>query len=545
MIAVILSERDFDYELQALVSSFFPGQPSRVIIEQGQDKDSIWNMVQQDESEMLLWIGIELGQTKIRVWTCWRYRDTFKTSAAVHADGQKEGKLADTDLGYFREMEESVTGSEDFHKHQDKTAHPYRTLYKNKLKGILFELLAQIEPEQLPEEISLAVPVWGTMTGVRPTKIPMNRLLAGESVQQVYHSLINEYHCTQEKAKLCTQIAAREAQLLQGMDYERGYSLYVGIPFCPTTCLYCSFPSHPMERFGGLVPQYLEALKKEIRFCGKHMGGEGLASIYIGGGTPTTLSAGQLLELIGCIRESFPVEQALEFTVEAGRPDSITEEKLSALYRAGVDRISINPQTMQDKTLQGIGRQHTAEQIREVFLLARECGFSNINMDLIAGLPGETVNDFEDTLCQLKELNPDSITVHSLVVKRASKLREMLDRAEIVPGQRAQRMEQMMRQAQRFAEEHDYQPYYMYRQKNSAGHAGGSGQENIGFAREGKECLYNILMMEELQGIVAVGAGASTKYYDREKRIVSRGENVKSVTDYIDRIEEMLERKRV
>lgn len=521
MIAVVLSERDFDYELQALINSFFPGQQSRVTIKQRQDGDSIRKMVRQEESEVSLWVGIELGQTKIRVWTCWR------------------------DSEYFSEMEEAVTGNEDFHKHEDKTAHPYRTFYKNKLKGLLFELLNRIEPEKLPEGISLTVPAWGTMTGVRPTKIPMNRLMAGESAEQVYSSLISEYQCTQDKAALCTQIAAREAKLLRGLDYEYGYSLYVGIPFCPTTCLYCSFPSYPMERFGALVPKYLEALKKEIRFCGKHMGGDGLTSVYVGGGTPTTLSAGQLTELIECIRESFPVEQALEFTVEAGRPDSITEEKLSALYRAGVDRISVNPQTMQDKTLQRIGRLHTAEQVREIFLLARECGFSNINMDLIAGLPGETVHDFEDTLCQLNEMNPDSITVHSLVVKRASKLREMLDGAENVPGQRVQQMEQMTQRAQRFAKEYGYQPYYMYRQKNSAGHTGGSGQENIGFAREGKECLYNILMMEELQGIVAVGAGASTKYYDRDKRIVSRGENVKSVTDYINRIEEMLERKRV
>lgn len=213
------------------------------------------------------------------------------------------------------------------------------------------------------------------------------------------------------------------------------------------------------------------------------------------------------------------------------------------LRQFGVERISVNPQTMQDKTLQSIGRHHTVEQTKEVFALARECGFENINMDLIIGLPGETPEDFEDTLKQIKALDPDSITIHSLVVKRASRLRRLLDEGAVPEEERARRMEQMMELGSAFAAENGYQPYYMYRQKNTAGYAGSSGQENIGFAREGKECLYNILIMEEMQSIAALGAGASTKCYDRQRRIVSRVENVKSVTDYISRIDEMLQRK--
>jgi oxygen-independent coproporphyrinogen-3 oxidase len=201
---------------------------------------------------------------------------------------------------------------------------------------------------------------------------------------------------------------------------------------------------------------------------------------------------------------------------------------------------------MQDATLQRIGRRHSVAEVKDAFRLARECGFDNINMDLIIGLPGETVADFGDTLRQVEELEPDSVTIHSLVIKRASKLRELLDASEEgLSLERAERMEQMFAMGQSFARQHGYNPYYMYRQKNSAGYGGSTGQENIGFAKAGKECLYNILIMEEMQSILAVGAGASTKYYDKEKKTVSRVENVKSVTDYINRIDEMLERKRV
>ncbi|MDE6567606.1 MAG: coproporphyrinogen dehydrogenase HemZ, partial [Lachnospiraceae bacterium] len=273
--------------------------------------------------------------------------------------------------------------------------------------------------------------------------------------------------------------------------------------------------------------------------------------IYIGGGTPTTLSAEQLRELILHVKSCYPVSENCEFTVEAGRPDSITREKLMALREQGLDRISVNPQTMQQKTLDLIGRRHTVGETEEAFRLARELEFSNINMDLIIGLPGETVSDFQDTLNRIQALDPDSITIHSLVIKRASRLRSVLEEQAAAAGKsveelergRGEQMEQMLLLGEKFAMEHGYKPYYMYRQKNSAGHAGSTGQENIGFARPGSECLYNILIMEEKQTIVAVGAGASTKLYHSDLGQVSRVENVKSITDYIDRVEEMVNRK--
>ena len=278
-----------------------------------------------------------------------------------------------------------------------------------------------------------------------------------------------------------------------------------------------------------------------------------MTSIYVGGGTPTTLTAMQLDRLISCIKENFPMELGYEFTIEAGRPDSITREKLEVMYNHGVRRISVNPQTMQQKTLDLIGRKHTVEQTIEAFRLARHVGFDNINMDLIIGLPGENEDDFRDTLHRIKELNPDSLTIHSLVVKRASRLRSVLDEEEkknsgkadgiLSENDKAAVMEKMLDIGQKFAKSEGYEPYYMYRQKNSAGHFGSSGQENIGYARKGKECIYNILIMEEKQGILAAGAGASTKKMLADEK-VKRCENVKDITSYISRVDEMIERKR-
>lgn len=513
MITIVLSERDFDYELQALVNSFFPGQKSCVLI--GDEE------IYEQEAQSGLCIGIVFQMKEIQISV----------------------------LSKVRRLEEkvAVSGADDWHKHEDKSAHPYRTYYKNELKRLLFQLLCRLEKEDLPDGVNKRIPDWGTMTGVRPTKIPMNELLQGRTETEVEESLRKWYCCKEEKLDLCLSIAKREAKLLKDVDFDGGYSLYIGIPFCPTTCLYCSFTSYPFGQFGHLAKEYLQALKKEIQAVAKECDGHSLTSIYMGGGTPTTLTADQLDELLTCVRQCFPVEKRYEFTVEAGRPDSITREKLEVLRKHDVERISVNPQTMQQKTLDLIGRRHSVEDTRRAFLLAREMGFTNINMDLIVGLPEETAEDFADTLSQLHELKPDSLTVHSLVIKRASRLRSVLEESgDFVKAEeeRCYQMERMLSMAQEYAQKEQYFPYYMYRQKNSAGHFGSSGQENIGYSKEGKECLYNILIMEEMQTIVAVGAGASTKIYHPKKKIVSRVENVKNITDYISRIDEMIERKK-
>lgn len=540
MITIILSERDFDYEIQALVNSFFPGGHSRVLIQQEIDIADFSEYSEED--------GAARSVSGLLIRICMSMKEIF---ISVECQSVKLDRSA------------TVTGAEDWHKRGKKLAHPYRTYYKNELKKLLFLLLRDYPEESLPSTLTRNIPVWGTMTGVRPTKIAMNALLSvisGEAdgqklsaslKKQVRQSLQREYLCSSQKAELAVQIVSKEYQLLEQLSYENAYSLYIGIPFCPSTCLYCSFPSYSLEQFGHLTGDYLQALKREISAAAGLMAGRSLSAVYIGGGTPTTLSAKQLEELLSHVRQQYPLSDACEFTVEAGRPDSICRNQLQVLREMGVDRISVNPQTMQQKTLDLIGRRHTVTQTKEAFCLARDLGFSNINMDLIAGLPGEEAEDFQDTLRQIHELDPDSVTIHSLVIKRASRLRSILEEqaaigrisVEELEQHRGEQMEQMLELGKHFAQQYGYEPYYMYRQKNSAGHAGSSGQENIGFARKGRECLYNILIMEEKQTIVAVGAGASTKLYHPELGQVSRVENVKNVVDYITRVEEMIERK--
>lgn len=511
MVKIILPERDFGYELQALVASFFPGQQIQAEV-YGEEHSNA-----KEDKEPLATINIKWSQYKIS------------------ADFQAKSFLIS--------RQSFVTGDGDWHKHIDKSPHPYRTYYKNVLKKLVFCLIKDFPEEMLPEGLIRCIPAWGTMTGVRPVKIVMDEILKDKDIASIRESLDSVYCLDSEKAELAIQVATCEAELLKKADYGSGYSLYIGIPFCPTTCLYCSFASNPY--YTELADAYLEALFKEMEYSSDIFKDRKLASVYIGGGTPTALNARQLSNLMEALHRYFPLDKSVEFTVEAGRPDSITEEKLKVLYRHGTGRISVNPQTMQQKTLDIIGRRHTARQTADAFNLARKNGFDNINMDLITGLPGETAEDFKNTLSQIRELAPDSLTIHSLVVKRASKLREKIQEDGKEDGSRAMYMEEMFNLGQQFAREQGYHPYYMYRQKNSAGCTGSAGQENIGYAKEGKECLYNILIMEEVQTIAACGAGASTKIYDDGIKQVRRIENVKDVTQYIERIGEMIERKRV
>ncbi len=510
MVKIILPERDFDYELQALVASFFPGQQVQVEVCVEKPGNA------REDEELLAIINIKWSKYKIS------------------ADFQAKSFLIS--------RQSFVTGDGDWHKHIDKSAHPYRTYYKNVLKKLVFNLIKDFPEEMLPEGLARRVPAWGTMTGVRPVKIVMDEILKGNDINCIRKNLDKVYCLNSEKAELALQVAACEAGLLKKAGYGSGYSLYIGIPFCPTTCLYCSFASNPYYK--ELADAYLEALFKEMEYSSQIFKDRKLSSVYIGGGTPTALDAWQLSKLLEALHRYFPVDKSVEFTVEAGRPDSITEDKLKVLHSHGTGRISVNPQTMQQKTLDIIGRRHTARQTADAFKLARKNGFNNINMDLITGLPGETAKDFKDTLSQIRELGPDSLTIHSLVIKRASKLREKIQEDGIEDGSRVLYMEEMFNIGQQFAMEQGYHPYYMYRQKNSARCVGSAGQENIGYAREGKECLYNILIMEEKQTILALGAGASTKLYHMGMGQVERIENVKNVNDYIRRIDEMIGRKK-
>lgn len=401
-----------------------------------------------------------------------------------------------------------------------------RKRYRDEVKRAVYRMLSKETGQELP---------WGTLTGVRPVKQVLERMEAGESPEAIDAFLQREYYCSREKRDLSLAVAAKEKKLLAQLDYKNSYSLYLGVPFCPTTCLYCSFTSYPLERFGHLTGDYVEALKREIAASASFLAEKRLAAVYFGGGTPTALSTAELREVIRTVKSYFPVRQAAEWTVEAGRPDSITPEKLQMLMEEGVTRISINPQTMNQKTLDLIGRRHTAEQIREACAAARVAGFTNINMDLILGLTGENADDVEKTLRQIGELAPDSVTVHTLAVKRAARLN--IER-EQYRGKGAVQVRDMLAASVRFAKQYGYEPYYLYRQKNME-----ENLENVGYAKDGKEGLYNILIMEEKHSILALGAGGATKLVFSGGGRVERSENVKSLKDYLERTEEMIARK--
>ena len=402
-----------------------------------------------------------------------------------------------------------------------------RTERKNRLKRRLYRELSARTGKILP---------WGTLTGIRPTKIAMGKLEDGLTAEEIRAFLQNEYLVGEEKSSLAVEIAFREKEILKNIDYEEGYSLYIGIPFCPTTCLYCSFTSYPMTKWEPRMGEYLDALFQEIDWTAERFRKKKLNTIYIGGGTPTSLSPELLDRLLKKICESFDFRDLQEFTVEGGRPDSITRRKLEVLKSYPVTRISINPQTMRQETLRRIGRRHTVEAIEEAFLLAREIGFDNINMDIILGLPEETPEDVEDTVRRIEALRPDSLTVHSLAVKRASRLK-MEAEGTVVAGGTQEESEAMMAAAAAGAKRMGLYPYYLYRQKNMAGNL-----ENVGFAAPEKAGIYNILIMEEKQSIVALGAGPVSKRIYPDGRI-ERSDNVKDVNLYMEKTGEMIERK--
>ncbi|MDO4942559.1 MAG: coproporphyrinogen dehydrogenase HemZ [Lachnospiraceae bacterium] len=445
--------------------------------------------------------------------------------------GEKIKKVSDTSDQFDLYVKVKVTGEQvAFSLIQDDNVIGEEHcigLTRDPVKDGLYRLFHKATGKNLP---------WGTLTGVRPTKIALEKIEDGKTHQETVDHFLNTYHCTSQKAEICTKIAEYENQILKGIEYEDQYSLYIGIPFCPSTCLYCSFTSYPIAAYRNRVDDYISAVQKEIQYVSQTCKDKKLISVYIGGGTPTSVDAGQLERLLLMIRHYFDFTYVREFTVEAGRPDSITKDKLEVLLQCGVTRISINPQTMNDETLKLIGRAHTVEQTIRAFELARETGHRNINMDMIVGLPGEDIRHVQHTLEEIYRLKPDSLTVHSLAVKRAANLNIQMERyRSMIKGA----TNEMLELVDAYAEKLGLSPYYLYRQKNIPGNL-----ENIGYAKPRLECIYNILIMEEKQDIIAIGAGASSKYIfnDRTPRI-QRTENVKNVDQYIERIDEMIRRK--
>lgn len=398
---------------------------------------------------------------------------------------------------------------------------------KNRLKLAIYESLSERTKKTLP---------WGTLTGIRPTKISLGMIEEGADDEQVSSYMRQTYRTSDAKIDLSLQVSHKEHELLSKIDYDNGYSVYIGIPFCPSTCLYCSFTSYPIGLWKKKLDDYLDALEKEMAFTAEACKDKSLTTIYIGGGTPTSLDEEHLEKLLTLVDKYFDTPSLLEYTIEAGRPDSITYEKLQIMKNHPVNRISINPQTMNQKTLDLIGRFHKVEDIHRVYGWARELGFDNINMDLILGLPGETIEDVKYTLDEVEKMAPDNLTVHSLALKHSARLN--IDR-ESYDDYLIENSQKHMDICQDCADHMGMSAYYLYRQKNMAANL-----ENIGYALPGKEGLYNILIMEEKQTIMALGAGCSCKFVADHGKTVTRCENVKDVQLYMDRIDEMIERKR-
>lgn len=488
-IGILFSDREFEHDVYELIKAFYP-------------EAEIHTSTEGLEGEYDLRFCVE------------RQADSF----LIHYESEEHTGVTSAEMikGQSRDNETDALISFSLRKQN-----------KDVLKYSLYKLLEKLSGRTLP---------WGNLTGIRPAKLAMGMIEAGMKNTEAAKEMRERYLVSPQKTALAITIANREREILKEIDYENGYSLYVGIPFCPSICLYCSFSSYPLKQWEKRVDEYLDALCREIKEVSLMMKGRKLDTIYIGGGTPTTLQPYQIRRLLDALGESFTFDGLCEFTIEAGRPDSITREKLEAVRAFPVTRISVNPQTMNQETLDIIGRRHTVKQTEEAFLLARQLGYNNINMDLIVGLPGEDISMVKNTLEQVKALGPDSLTIHSLAVKRAARLNMFKDKYQEMTFENNQ---EIMDMTMRAAYEMEMGPYYLYRQKNMKGNF-----ENVGYAKVDKAGIYNILIMEEKQPIIALGAGGSSKLVFDQGRRIERVENVKDVTNYITRIDEMIERKR-
>ncbi len=486
MVKVYCVGHDYTYELMELLKLFFPAEELQYINE---------GQALLEGSYIMTRVNIASG--------------ILRTEVEISIDGQK-GK-GDEECNIANESSLVI-----------------RKKSKQLLKRVLLKLLMNVNGIALP---------WGILTGIRPTKIVHELLENGYDDHDILQILQNEYLIAFDKANLLLTVARTEHTFVYPIN-ESLISLYISIPFCPTRCVYCSFPSNPMKQWGHLMADYVDALCRELSMTAEYVKQQNktIETIYIGGGTPTTLTLEGFTRIFDVLESAYDLRQLKELTVEAGRPDTIDLDKLMLLKSRGVTRLSINPQTMNDCTLVEIGRSHTVEDLKRAFYLAREAGFDNINMDLIVGLPGEDEAMVVNTMEELKKLQPENLTVHTLAIKRASQLKE---KSHAYVLKEEETIVKMLEITQTYAKEMGLKPYYMYRQKHMLGH-----MENIGYCRAGYEGIYNIQIMEEKQTILAFGAGAVSKMvYPRENRL-ERVPNVKNLEHYLQRVEEMVERKR-
>ena len=556
MIQIFLDEAllPFESDIRELCKAFYPGEDFQMhtpegvrLMETTQEEKNALKRAKEQKS------AVPVNKKSLK------RKDTEKQNRILTEEGI-------SDLSLFR-LSLDLRGTKLFFIGN-------RTKDKSTVKAYLYKILQKKCGRSLP---------WGDLTGIRPVSLAGKLLkeLKNEGMQtkqeeiRFYQALKDEYCLEGEKAELLRFLALRERDILQkaeersGVKIKDGFSIYIHIPFCPSKCAYCSFLSSPIGPFSDRISDYLEKVSEELDFALYEMGerrGKTLQSVYIGGGTPTALPEKALEDLLVLVEQkllSSPYAKVLEYTVEAGRPDSLEGNKLALLKAHSVGRISINPQTFRQETLDLIGRKHSIESVMERFYEARELGFDNINMDLILGLPSERLSDVEESLLKIRELAPENLTVHSLAVKRAAKLKTEENKyrgayqagasSEEFPLERdfslsyipswkkresRTEMEWMMLSAMQTAEELSLYPYYLYRQKNMAGNL-----ENIGFSKEGKECLYNIFMMEEKHTVFGVGAGSSSKILFGNGRL-ERVDNGKDFRSYMEHFTEYQEKKR-
>ena len=503
MIVANLKVDKYKYDIHSLIKAFYPAQDIKMIVE-GEPEDHS----DQGQTEIDIDNNEENGVLSMRII----HPDKVIASMDIKC---LKGNFGDNNTdGFMSDGQEQLQTP------------------KNAMKQLIYLMLSKETDTELP---------WGTLTGIRPTKIAMKVIENGGSADDVRKYMKDTYFTSDEKIDVSIKIAQREKKILDSIDYKGGYSLYIGIPFCPTTCMYCSFTSFPIGLWKNKVDDYIECLKKEIDYVASDFKDKKLCSLYIGGGTPTTLEPDQMERLLGYVEDRLDLSYLKELTVESGRPDSITRDKLKAMKKHGVNRISVNPQTMRNETLKFIGRCHTVEQFIDAFHMAREEGFDNINMDIILGLPGEGLDDIRYTMEEIEKLGPDDLTVHSLALKRGSRLYEQMKLKGVVETTNT---DEMMKVASEGAYRMGLSPYYLYRQKNMTGNF-----ENTGYARDDKAGIYNMLIMEDLHSIVALGTGTVTKriYTDENGEStgrIERCDNVKDVGLYMEKIDEMIERKK-
>jgi oxygen-independent coproporphyrinogen-3 oxidase len=405
-----------------------------------------------------------------------------------------------------------------------------KTTDEKENEGIICNLLFEI----LTDYTGITMP-WGMITGVRPVKY-LRSLIDEKGLDYGKNYFKNFYHTTDEKLNLALMTEKYEREILK-TSVENSFSLYVSIPFCPTRCSYCSFVSQSVSRIAHLIEPYVDLLCKEISLTGeiakKHK--LKLETVYIGGGTPTTLNASQLKKLITAINNAFNMEECREFTVEAGRPDTITIDKLKVLEELGVSRISINPQTLNNKVLQEIGRKHDTQQTLSAFAMAKECSFKTINSDLIAGLPSDTLDSFKKSLDTIISLDTENITVHTLSIKRSA---DYTEQGLTTNRKDAKLTGEMLSYAENTLLSNGYIPYYLYRQSRMVGNF-----ENVGWSKVGHEGLYNVFIMDETHSILACGAGGVTKLKNHKTGNLQRIFNYKFPYEYIDKFDEIINRK--